>query len=434
MKRARPVLVFPAGTEIGLEIHEALRTCKEVILFGASQPISNHAQFVYERYYELPSIHEPGWLPALNAICQRHQIEYIFPAYDDVIIALSDHLSQVSAVVLSPPKDVCHITRVKSLTYRKLGSVVRVPKTFSVATAREYPLLVKPDDGQGSTGITLVHDRAQLSLALASVKNPIICEYLPGEEYTVDCFSDRERGVLFAEARVRQRTRNGIAVHTRTVDLPEARHIARRIQSVLPLRGAWFFQLKRACDGELALLEVAPRIAGSMSAHRVQGVNFPLLTIFEHERLPLDIAPNPMPVEMSRSLSNRYKINFAFNSLYVDLDDTLVVDGKVNLALVNLVFQCVNDSKPVILVTRHNGDLPNILKRHKLSGLFERVVHLRAGEPKSACVTEPDAVFVDDSFSERLEVARNCGIPTFDCSMIDLLNNGIHPTILSDEA
>ena len=41
-------------------------------------------------------------------------------------------------------------------------------------------------------------------------------EYLPGRELTVDCFSDRERGVLFARARPRERTRAGISMATRT--------------------------------------------------------------------------------------------------------------------------------------------------------------------------------------------------------------------------
>ena len=120
---------------------------------------------------------------------------------------------------------------------------------------------------------------------MRNVVDPIICEYLPGEEYTIDCFSDRERGLLFAGARRRRRIRNGIAVNTVTEQLPEVWGIAETIGNELRLRGAWFFQLERVSGGELTLLEVAPRIAGAMAAHRVMGVNVPLLSIFEHERL-----------------------------------------------------------------------------------------------------------------------------------------------------
>jgi len=38
---------------------------------------------------------------------------------------------------------------------------------------------------------------------------------------------------------------------------------------------------------------------------------------------------------------------------------------------------------------------------------------------------ENKSIFIDDSFSERLDVSKNCNIPTFDCSMIEVLLNSI---------
>jgi hypothetical protein len=284
-----------------------------------------------------------------------------------------------------------------------------------------YPVLVKPDRGQGSFGITKVADLTELAAALASVKTPIICEYLPGEEFTVDCFSDRERGLLFAGARARRRTRNGISVNTVTIDLPEAKDMARVISDTLAMRGAWFFQIKRTADGVFALLEVAPRIAGSMAAHRVLGVNFPLLSIFEHERLPLTITADPGPVELDRALANRYRHSIRFSVLYVDFDDTLIQRGKVDTEVVKLIYQCINRGVQVKLLTRHAQDISQSLAKYHLYGLFDTVIHLRKGEPKSAEVTEPDAILVDDSFAERMEVATRRGIRTFDGSMIEVL-------------
>ncbi len=106
----RKVLVLPAGTEIGLEIHQALQYCKEVQLFGAGQSGSSSAPFVYERYYEIPSIYEKNWLSSLVALCNKEQIHYIFPAYDDVIVALSRYSSVLPAVLLAPSDNSCQIT------------------------------------------------------------------------------------------------------------------------------------------------------------------------------------------------------------------------------------------------------------------------------------------------------------------------------------
>ncbi len=245
--RKRNVLVFPAGTEIGLEIFHALESCKELRVFGAGQNISNHAKFVYPEYHDLPSIHEEGWLEALITICSKLEIDYIIPAYDDVIVALSQVATKIPATLITSSNHTCEITRSKTATYRALAGKVRVPHVYdSASEVINFPVLVKPDRGQGSQGVRLIHTEDELNHAMREVRELVICEYLPGEEFTVDCFSDRERGLLFAGARSRRRIRNGISVNTVTEQLPEVWQIADIIGHTLNLRGAWFFQLKRA--------------------------------------------------------------------------------------------------------------------------------------------------------------------------------------------
>jgi len=420
--KIRRVLVFPAGTEIGLEIFQALKYCKEVSLFGAGQDISNHARFAYPEYYTLPSIHEHGWVDALIGLCQSLCIDYIFPAYDDIIIALSREADRLPAKIISSPSNACKITRSKSATYFALSGDIRVPRLFSSGdTFISYPVFVKPDRGQGSYGTMKADNEVELYKAIQGIQDPIICEYLPGEEYTVDCFSDREKGVLFVGARRRRRIRNGISVNTLTETLPEAKGMAELIGQKLGLRGAWFFQLKRAQDGQLVLLEVAPRIAGAMAAHRVSGINFPLLSIFEEERLPVSVRPIDGIIEMDRALGNRYRHSISFSTLYIDLDDTLLVNGRLNILAMKLIFQCINNNKKIILLSRHRSDLKMTLAKYRLTDLFDEIIHLGEAEKKSAYIKQKDAIFVDDSFAERMDVSECCNILTFDCSMIELL-------------
>ncbi len=171
----RNVLVFPAGTEIGLEIHQALQYCKEVVLHGAGLHTSGHAPFVYKRYHVLPSIHDPGWLEALISLCKSLSIDYIFPAYDDVIVALSRHQSIIPATVLTATNEVCELTRSKKQTYERLGSVIRVPRLYTPADTKIYPVFIKPDRGQGSQGAQLVRNAAELEIATSVIDDPIVC-------------------------------------------------------------------------------------------------------------------------------------------------------------------------------------------------------------------------------------------------------------------
>ena len=365
-----------------------------------------------------------NWVDELAALCGRLEIDYIFPAFDDVIVALSIHSDRIPATILTSPLNACLITRSKRATYTALQQIVRVPKCFEdLASVTRYPVIVKPDRGQGSQGVVLVQTPTELKEAVHALSDALICEYLPGEEFTVDCFSDREHGLIFAGARLRKRMRNGIAVNTTTVDIDGVNAMATRIHDTLRMQGAWFFQVKRAADEELTLLEIAPRVAGSMSAHRVQGINFPLLAIYEHERMPIRLLRHVGSIEMDRALRNRFKHTLKFSALYIDLDDTLVLHGRVNLDAVSLIYKCINNEIPVKLLTRHAGNLDVTLKKYRLSGLFDEISHLQANDRKFSFIKESDAILLDDSFSERWEAHHQLGVETFDCSMIELLLN-----------
>jgi len=418
----RKVLIFPAGTEIGLEIYASLQSCKEVELYAAGQSLSNHAELLYSTYHQIPDIYSDNWLEKLVDLVKKLEIDYIFPAYDDVIVALSENRNKIPAIILIPSHEVCVLTRSKLLTYQRLASVIKTPKIFNAAKdVTDFPVFIKPDKGQGSYGVKLINCMDELNQALNTSENLIISEYLPGREFTVDCFSDRERGLLFSGARERLRMRNGIAVSTQLIDDPLFESLAKKISSALGIYGAWFFQVKEDVNNELTLLEVGPRIAGSMAANRVRGVNFPLLSVFEAERSPLSIVSNSYPVLLDRALKNKYKKTIQFDSVYIDFDDTILLGDQVNLQAIQFLYQCINKEIEIILITRHAGEMSEILEKYRLSNLFDRIVHLRNGEKKSSVITHADAIFIDDSFSERLDVQINKKIFTFDCSMLEFL-------------
>ncbi len=416
------VLVFPGGSEIGLEINRALRLCKEVTLFSAGMDISNHAPFVFSRHFIVPSVNQSDWVDRLNAIIVENKIEYIFPAYDEVHIALMKNAAEIKAKIVSSPLQTCLITRSKTATYQHFKEILPTPFVYENADEiREYPVFVKPDKGQGSEGAMSVKNREELDTALSGGKKVVVMEFLAGEEFTIDCFSHRKMGLLFCEGRRRIRTRSGISVASEFFSCNLFSEYANKILENIKLYGAWFFQLKQDAAGVYKLLEIGPRIAGAMAYHRVLGVNFPLLSLYEQEEIPVTIKTNPCHLRMDRALTNRYVHSIAYDIVYVDLDDTLILDGSVNVELVRFLYQCLNQQKKLKLLTRHEKDVVQTLKKYRLNGLFDDVIHLKRDEPKSSAIREGRAILIDDSFSERTEVGLHCGIPTFDNSMIEML-------------
>ena len=416
------VLIFPGGTEIGLELRQALMWCKEVELYSAGASVPNHAPFVFAHHTIVPPVSEPGWLDALNSVIEAHSITHVFPGHDDVIVALAENTTRIKARVVTSPLETCRLTRSKTKTLRWLEGIVPVPRVFATpADVLEYPVFVKPDQGQGSQNAVRADNLSQLKTLIEADPSRIIIEYLSGPEFTVDCFSDRDRGLMYASGRDRRRIRSGIAMGSVLVNDSRFEEYAKRIAERMALHGAWFYQVKMSSDGELRLLEVAPRVGGTSALSRARGVNLPLLSLYENDRIPVKIVPNTLDVEIDRALINRFRSGIRYDTIYVDFDDTLVVGGRVNTELVKLLFQAFNRGVRIILITRHAGELGLELRRFRVDGIFDEIIHIRDGSPKSNFIKSKEAVFIDDSYAEREAVARLTGVPVFDPGMIETL-------------
>lgn len=425
-RRVRNVLILPGGTEPGMEIARALKGCKEVRLFAASSGPDSHAPFLFARHAEIPDVFTEGWLDALDALCRRWAIDVIYPAHDYVAEALVRERAKIAAPVIAAPAEVFAVTSSKRATLSLMADEIPSPAVLDPAAIERFPVFVKPDHGYGGQGAARADSALQLQSALEQVRDPLVLEYLPGREYTIDCFSDREHGVLFAGGRTRERIRMGTAMRSVSAG-PERDALflqyAQAIQERLPLCGAWFFQMREDASGTPRLLEIGTRIAGTMAFNRVRGVNFPLLSILEAERAPLSLLLNDPPDAIDRALTSRFAHHVSYRRVYVDLDDTLLLHDKINVEVAAFLYRALNEGCELVLLTKCLTDPHEVLAARRMAGLFDRVVHLAEADSKADHIDPDGAIFIDDSFSQRREVAERHGIPTFDPSMLEMLAN-----------
>jgi hypothetical protein len=127
-------------------------------------------------------------------------------------------------------------------------------------------------------------------------------------------------------------------------------------------------------------------------------------------------------VTLDRALENRFRIDIDFHHIYVDLDDCLLLQGKVNPELISFLYASINRGCRITLLTRHAGNLDQTLRESRLIGLFDHIEHITNDTPKSDYIREPSAIFIDDSFQERDHVAQKLGIPVFSPDMIEALS------------
>lgn len=424
MKKIR-VLVFPCEGMNAVELHEALSSCVNIDVLGASS-VERHGRYIFKNYIStIPNISEEDFIEKLNNEIVRFNIDVIFPTHDAVVKYLSENKVKIKTKIISDDPYTAKICRSKILTHNLFADCNFAPIRINSSDHfnGELPLFSKPDDGQGSNGAHMINSYEDLTKE--DFNNNLITEYLPGKEYTVDCFTDRHSNLRYVSIRERKRMMAGICVSGITLPLNEdIRKIAEKINSRLRFQGLWYFQLRKDKYGAPKLLEISCRCAGTMCLTRSKGINLPLLSVYDAMGYDLSLFENGYSVEMERIFTGLYRIDYDYKYVYIDFDDTVVCNSNVNTNAIKFLYQCRNNKIKVFLLTRHEFDINNTLKSYAISeSLFENIIHIKDNHPKSNYIQHEQCIFIDNAYNERLEVHNKCKIPVFDADAFEFLIN-----------
>ncbi len=418
------VLIFPAGEINSIELHDALSICVNIRLFGASS-VDRHGGFVFKNYIsDIPSIRESNFLSTLNQIIDNNQIDVVIPTHDDVTLFLAEKQEFIKAKVLTADYETTLICRDKKMTYETFAGYPFCPVIYN--NLEHFPVFVKPRKGQGSVNARLLLENTYIPENL-DLESYVICEYLPGQEFTVDCFTDKNGNLQVVLPRSRLRIFGGVSVRGKIEELTqEIENIAESINEKLNFLGLWYFQIRQGNDGKFKLLEISVRCAGTMCLSRTLGINLPLLSVYAAMGKETEILINNYSILVDRTLISRYQTNLQYHHVYIDLDDTILVDGKVHLQIICFLYQCVNSKKKITLVTRHKVEhddtATDALREHSIMPeLFDEIVELTFDTPKYTVIEPFGAIFIDNSFAERKIVHEKLGIPVFDIDAIEVL-------------
>lgn len=417
------VLVFPCGAENAIEIYQALRYSLHVNIIGASS-IEDHGRICFPNYIaNVPNISDEGFDEVFSNIILNNDIDVVFATHDSVAEKLAELALKSDFHLVNGDINTTRIARSKSETYRLFQDCVWCSTIWPTPeSVSHWPAIIKPDKGQGGQGVRLVADQDDASRALEECPSPLLVEYLPREELTVDCFTDAFGRLVWIGPRTRERVRAGIAMRSRHVTLEkDVENIARIINQRMVLRGPWFFQLKRSSTGVFKLLEVSCRISGTSVAQRARGINLPLMTI--HDFLGRRVTPLPSKHIMliERSIQTKAKIEIAYKNVFVDLDDTLIHEGSVVPAVISFIYQAISENKKVFLITRHAHDLNETLHRARISiNIFDAIYHITDGKSKADFICK-DSIFIDNHFPEREDVYNKIKCLVLDVDAVALL-------------
>ena len=407
------VLVFSCGAIPAISINFALRGSDEYKVFGGSS-YEDHGKYIYENYIgNMPFTYETDFVSKFNNILDKYNIDFIIPLHESMILTLQKYKNEIHAAIVSSGYDTALLCRYKSKTYQKLKGLWFIPKMYTKEDVKRFPVFVKKDDDQGGRKAYKVDTQEELDLYTAD-ESMIICEYLPGEEITVDCFTDRYGQLRLCNPRVADRMLAGIDVHARRIPLSdEIANIAREINQHIAFRGPWFFQIKKDKNNKFKLLEISTRFAGAFDLTRCMDINTPLMAIRDFDNVDVDFDCNDLPIEADKMFIGRYEVGFDYDVVYIDGSATLAINSDVNPFMIMFLYQCRRKHKKVYLICEDEYEKEKLQKMVIPLQLFDLFLKGKPlGVKNAVCISLKEEV--------RKEL-RKSGIICYDPTAIEVL-------------
>jgi carbamoyl-phosphate synthase large subunit len=290
--RPTTVLVTAAGTATALNVLRVLRE-QDALALRLVGCDTNPAELVASArlcaaFQQVPPCDDPAYWPALRDLCEREGVGVLIPVVDgevEVAARWRDELARLGVRTLLPPLDVVIACNDKRLTYDLLRRhAVPTPATWlpselsASGGPSAWPVIVKPRSGLGSADVYRADDAAELAVFLRRVADPVIQEYLPGEEFTVDVLADADGRILVTVPRLRIQAKAGVSTKGRTLRDADLIERTARLCVAIGLRGPANVQWRRAGE-QLGCFEINPRFSGGLALTIAAGANTPLMLV-----------------------------------------------------------------------------------------------------------------------------------------------------------
>jgi carbamoyl-phosphate synthase large subunit len=280
------VLVTGAGGPAAIAAMKSLRAEESVQLIAADMDPWAAGLYLTGERTLVPAGAAPDFTAVLLDRCRTLGVDVVLPTVDAELQPLArarEEFAAAGVALLLAPAAALDVILDKLTLAEHCAGVVRVPRTELFGPSLDpagwtYPVVVKPRRGSGSRGVVIVDSAAELA-ALDRSPRLIVQEFLPGEEYSVDVLADAAGQVIASVPRLRARVDSGVSVGGRTVHDAEIEWFGRAVAQATGVTYVANVQCRRTAEGIPALLEVNPRMPGTLGLTIASGVDMPRLAL-----------------------------------------------------------------------------------------------------------------------------------------------------------
>jgi carbamoyl-phosphate synthase large subunit len=228
------------------------------------------AQYAAHHRAAVPRIADPGYVPALRALCDEHGVGAVIPLTDLDIETLADaRAAGALPEALVPGPETARATYDKYETHlllQRLG-LPSPPTVLPGEAPGSYPVMVKPRRGSGARSIHPARDAAEAAFFVRYVDEPVMVQKLmDGPEFSIDCLSDTAGRCLNAIPRTMLESRGGESIKGTVIADPELIALGRDVVEALGVRGPCTVQAFRDRELGLGITDVNTRFGGAFPA------------------------------------------------------------------------------------------------------------------------------------------------------------------------
>jgi len=330
------VLLTSVGTDSAVALCDALRASfpAGLTLAGVDTRTAVACMPWLDHFARVPPRRSPGFMDEILRLCRRHEITHVWPlsTEDQLIMALESTTRLRDRVVIASPPDVVEIANDKIRLYDSCAAgglplpvyrvVDDVPSLLRAAGELGYPqrpVVLKAASGTGAAGLKIIrpeisrlemfHSRLNRDVTLQAAAAQLdgvspwpslmLTEYLPGEEFSVDILRFRgawKGGVV----RRRDESLFGLATDATVVDRPDVLEQARQVVEHVGLEFVSNVQFRGAEDGRPLLMEINPRVPGTIGLTVAAGSNLPGVALALATGRDCDLPPPRIGTRMIR--------------------------------------------------------------------------------------------------------------------------------------
>lgn len=327
MKPFIRILLTGAGSPAAPGVIRSLRLSNEIDFYVVGMDCNPDAVGFHmaNSYFTGPRASVDRFMPFVQKICVEEKIDLIFSLVTDELIKLSEAEQELlklgTRLLISPANSLKKVIN-KGELYKELQTIgIPVPNFRIVRTSDSLkqaiynlgyphrPVCFKPTVSDGSRGFHILNNEIDKFRMIFNEKpnsahiseeelfriidkkteipETIVMEFLPFEEFSVDLLVNKGK-VVVAVPRLREATVNGISTKCVIAEEQDIIDYAVLVVEKLQLNGNIGVQVRRDRNRTPKIVEINPRMQGTIVHCTAAGINLPVLAV----KQALGVAPS----------------------------------------------------------------------------------------------------------------------------------------------